>query len=206
MKSNDRHERATSLILEAGARIQSQFGKHKRTQKKRDHDFVTEVDLAIEEWYRAEILSAFPDDSIIGEEGGSHQGSSGYTWIVDPLDGTNNFARAFPIYGSIIAIMKDQEVIAGYIILPEQAELYTAQKGRGAYWYRVADGVPSQERQLKVSERTVDDAMFMRSYFTQHDKYLEELPFITRLHQKMPKCTRVFLCCVQLRGTLIWQG
>lgn len=188
--SPTRHHLALDLIEKGGSIIRSQFGKHHTTRKKKQHDFVTEVDLQVEQWYREQIHQYFPEDGVLGEEQGFTAGSSGYTWIMDPLDGTNNFARGIPLYGTIIAIQHHQEIIGGYLQLCPLEELYFAQKGKGAYLLHLPTGL---KQKIHVSDRPVEDAMFMHSFYTKHDDYEAELPFVNNLHAQMSNA-RGFFC------------
>jgi histidinol phosphatase-like enzyme (inositol monophosphatase family) len=85
------------------------------------------------------IHMQFPDDSIIGEEGTEAEGSSGYHWIIDPLDGTEAFIRKIPIWGVLIAIEKGDEIVAGLVYMPAQRELAWASKGNGCMWVEETD-------------------------------------------------------------------
>lgn len=111
--------------------------------KSTDSDLVTEVDYLCEEIIREKIEEKFPDHNILGEEGGKAEKNSDYTWIVDPLDGTNNYAIGYPVYAVSIALQFKDEIILGVIYLPERDELYYAVKDRGAFL---------AEKKLRISE------------------------------------------------------
>lgn len=70
--------------------------------RKSDHSPVTQADRAAEEILRRELLAAFPDDAFLGEESGTAPGTSGYEWIVDPIDGTKSFVRGVPLYATLV--------------------------------------------------------------------------------------------------------
>jgi myo-inositol-1(or 4)-monophosphatase len=95
-------------------------------------DLVTRVDTASEAAIRAVILEAFPEDTILGEEEGQHQGSSQRRWIVDPLDGTLNYAHGFPWYCVSIALEVAGQVELGVVMDSVHDELFTAVRGQGA--------------------------------------------------------------------------
>lgn len=96
-------------------------------------DFVTEVDKACEAAISSIITDAFPDDSLLCEEGTLAQGLSGRTWIVDPLDGTLNFIHSFPVFSISIALRgSDGTILCGVVYQPVLDELFTAEKGMGA--------------------------------------------------------------------------
>lgn len=96
-------------------------------------DLVTEIDLLSEDMIKAKIEKNYPDHSILGEESGSNDKKSNYTWVIDPLDGTNNYASGYPIYCVSIALKYKNEVVMGVIYIPELDEIYSAIKGKGAY-------------------------------------------------------------------------
>ncbi|NIR68273.1 MAG: inositol monophosphatase, partial [Aliifodinibius sp.] len=74
----------------------------------------------------------FPDHGILAEEGGSSKKSSGFQWIIDPLDGTTNYIKNIPVFTVSIAVQEDSQIIAGVVLNPIQKELFTALKGEGA--------------------------------------------------------------------------
>ncbi len=100
--------------------------------KSSDSDLVTIVDKACEEIIRSIILEAHPDHSILGEEGGS-VGTSRYQWIVDPLDGTVNYAHGFPFFCVSIALEIDGVRMVGVVHDPNRHEVFTAVRGEGAF-------------------------------------------------------------------------
>jgi len=94
-------------------------------------DFLTETDLAVEEFIRAQVAEAFPADGFFGEETGQVAGEA--IWIVDPIDGTANFARAIPHYCIAIALVLRGQLEFGAIYAPSTDEIYWARRGAGAY-------------------------------------------------------------------------
>ncbi|MBM3163768.1 MAG: inositol monophosphatase [Chlorobi bacterium] len=116
-------------------------------------DFVTEVDKACEAAISSQITAAFPDDSMLCEEGTIAEGGSGRTWIVDPLDGTLNFIHSFPVFSISIALQDaDGELLCGVVLQPVLDELFTAMKGKGAY----LNGKP-----VSISPRTQKEAFLI---------------------------------------------
>ena len=99
-------------------------------------DFLTETDTAVERHIRAALAGAFPDDGFIGEETGGAEAAD--TWVVDPIDGTANFARGIPHYCISIALVRGGEVEIGAIFNPALRELHLARRGQGA----TRNGVP----------------------------------------------------------------
>jgi len=106
-----------------------------KIEKKGRIDLVTQADKGSEKMITEEILKHFPDDSILGEEDGVVNGSSGYKWIIDPIDGTTNFAHNLPLYSISIGLEDTQkkEMVMGIVAMPDLGEIYHAIKGGGAY-------------------------------------------------------------------------
>lgn len=98
---------------------------------KPDRTPVTEADLSIEAAIREAVKARFPDDSVLGEEGGL-QGVGRRRWIVDPVDGTKNFADGVQIWSNLIALAVDDDPVVGVVNLPALGERYEASRGGGA--------------------------------------------------------------------------
>jgi myo-inositol-1(or 4)-monophosphatase len=110
------------------------FGRIHTTQvKENQSSIVTEADIRSEQNIVAYIRSQFPEHSIIAEETGFLLQDSTYTWIIDPLDGTSNFAVGIPWFGVLIALLKDWEPVAAGMSLPYFREYYLAELGKGAF-------------------------------------------------------------------------
>lgn len=99
---------------------------------KGESNLVTDVDLLCEERIVALIRRHFPSHGFFAEERGETSGTSPYRWIIDPLDGTTNYAHGYPCFCTSIALEKDGEIVLGVVFDPLRNELFTAQKGRGA--------------------------------------------------------------------------
>lgn len=104
-----------------------------RVDIKDDDSPVTEVDRRCEQIIRAALLEAFPDDGFLGEESGEVVGTTGRTWIVDPLDGTRPFIRGIPTYSSLVGLEADGKPVVGVIHLAALGETYWAAAGGGAF-------------------------------------------------------------------------
>lgn len=106
-------------------------------------DAVTVVDRASEDFIRERLLAERPDDTIVGEEGDDHAGSSEVAWLVDPIDGTVNFVYGIPAYAVSIAAAVGGRVVAGYVINVVSRESWGASLGDGAWFWPEpnADGV-----------------------------------------------------------------
>ncbi|CTQ61725.1 inositol monophosphatase family protein [Roseibium album] len=101
--------------------------------QKGHQDLVSEADRNVETLIRKELANSYPDDSILGEEHGIEEGTSGYTWITDPIDGTANFVTGIPQWCVIIACVHQGQVIVGVIHDPVAKETFTAAAGQGAF-------------------------------------------------------------------------
>ena len=96
------------------------------------HDVVTKVDKLSESMLIERIGKCFPDHSVLGEESGEHDAHSDYLWVVDPLDGTNNYSQGLPVFTVSIGLQYREETILGVVYAPYLGELYTAIRDRGA--------------------------------------------------------------------------
>lgn len=124
---------SAEIAREAGALLATFFERRIGFELKGEHDLVTEADRASERLVVARLRSHFPSHSIVAEEGGGHQGSSEYCWYVDPLDGTTNFAHGFPMFNVTMALEQAGELIAGVIFDPTRNEMFSSERGSGAY-------------------------------------------------------------------------
>jgi myo-inositol-1(or 4)-monophosphatase len=148
---------ATSIAREAGelAALRRREGVEVAATKSTIVDVVTEADREVERLIRGRLADARPDDAILGEEGGGQAGTSGLTWVVDPIDGTVNYLYGLPHYAVSIAVVEGEPDpltwadVAGVVHNPANGELYAAATGGGATLggtpIRVADPVPLAE-------------------------------------------------------------
>ncbi len=119
-------------------------------------NLVTEMDRRSEALIVDALRREFPDDAILAEEGGSTSGGSGRRWIVDPLDGTTNYAHGVPIFAVSIALEAAGRVVLGVIHDPNHRETFIAERGRGAY----LDGTP-----LAVSAtKTLNESLLVTGF------------------------------------------
>ncbi|GAC1495375.1 MAG: inositol monophosphatase family protein [Vulcanimicrobiaceae bacterium] len=124
---------AIETAREAGAEILRHVGTELAIEQKvLRADLVTRADRASETLIVGRLRSAFPNASILAEEGGAHAGTSDERWIVDPLDGTTNFAHDYPMYCVSIAYERAGRVVAAAIYAPALDEMYAAEAGAGA--------------------------------------------------------------------------
>ena len=136
---------------EAGKELMVFFGRKLTAERKKDHTPVTVADIASNNAITEFLLGVFPDHHILSEEGNIKAGlKRGLNWIIDPLDGTSNFMHGLPYFCVSIACVEVADdgkvsVLAGAIYNPATDELYTAEKGKGAYF---------RGKRLEVSETT----------------------------------------------------
>jgi myo-inositol-1(or 4)-monophosphatase len=126
-------ETAVEIAREAGALLANYFERRVAFETKGDFDLVTEADRASERLVVERLRTHFPSHSIMAEEGGGHEGASEYRWFVDPLDGTTNFAHSFPVFNVTLGLERAGELIAGVVFDPTRQEMFTAERGAGAY-------------------------------------------------------------------------
>lgn len=122
--------------LKAGKSLSRDFGEVQNLQVsvKGPGDFVSQADMKAEKIVHDELMKARPTYDFLGEEGGEEKGSDGaHRWIVDPLDGTTNFLHGIPQFAVSIALERNGEVVAGVVFNPATDELFTAERGSGAF-------------------------------------------------------------------------
>ncbi len=141
---------AVAIAREAGAVLMDGFGRDKDIQTKSSAvDFVTQFDLAAERLITDRLRAAFPDHGLLGEEGTDHTGAHPYTWIIDPLDGTSNYAHGFPVFCVSLALYDGPRPLLGVIFDPTRDECFSAAAGQGAWLSSLAG-----RRPLRVSAAT----------------------------------------------------
>lgn len=124
---------AIEVVTAAAALLRSRFGSALQVSKKGAIDLVTEVDVEVERMARELLRSRFPDHDILAEEMGGERPSASHRWVFDPLDGTTNFAHGVPIFCSALALEIEGEAVVGAVFDPNRQELFTAERGVGAW-------------------------------------------------------------------------
>jgi myo-inositol-1(or 4)-monophosphatase len=161
---------AIEAVIHAGAVQMAHFGREFRIDKKGAIDLVTEIDVEVERQFRALVAERFPDHVVLGEEFGAGSGPEAagrYTWVFDPIDGTTNYAHGLPIFCSSLALEIDGEAVVGAVYDPTRRELFTAERGRGAW----LNGVP-----LRVSRaETLIDSLLCTGFHYEIHKNRREL-------------------------------
>lgn len=130
-----RYSAAKAIAADAGRMAHGYFrGWADLTIDIKGHqDFVSEADRNVELAVRAALARAFPDDGIVGEEGPPSPGTSGFTWVIDPIDGTTNFINGIAQWCVIIACVHQGQVVIGVIHDPVHDEMHHAMRGGGAF-------------------------------------------------------------------------
>lgn len=174
-RDSDLYERARNVAEEAAKSAGEQMTKihgdvDNVTYKKDKSDMVTEADYQAERIISTTIKNEFPEHMVLSEESWVEDSeNSEYKWVIDPLDGTGNFAHGNPNYSISIALVRDNEPVVGLVYQPETDEVFSAIKGRGA----TADG-----HQISVSgSDTIDESMMLSGYDPDGD-------FTTEFYQK----------------------
>jgi myo-inositol-1(or 4)-monophosphatase len=148
---NDKKEFILDLLRRASAVSQGAFGRVTGTSKPHDRaQVVTQTDVEIAGVVARAIDATYPDHNRIDEELGVMDRGSKYTWVIDPIDGTSNFAVGIPMYGIMIALLHEDRPVAGGIALPAFDAFYWATKGGGAW---------CGERRLRLGECILADAL-----------------------------------------------
>src|SRR5438067_10483584 len=137
-----RYELAVEAARMAGDLARAYYETTFDIERKADDTPVTVADRQAEELIRQSVARHFPDDGFLGEEFGDQPGSSGFRWVIDPIDGTRSFIRHIPIWATLIGLEYKDEQIGGVAYLPVFGQTYRALRGDGAY---------ANERKISVS-------------------------------------------------------
>ena len=124
---------ALKAVKEGGAILMQHFGRIQSIDHKGAIDLVTEADRQSEQRIIQIINNSYPDHRILAEETGDSGNFSSFKWIIDPLDGTTNYAHTYPCFCVSLAIEHEGELIYGMVYDPLRQELFTGEKGEGAY-------------------------------------------------------------------------
>ncbi len=154
---------AVDAAREAGEITLRYFRREVETRLKGKDNFVTQADVEAEEYLRRRINERFPDDSIIGEEGGESVGVSARRWIIDPIDGTYSFVHGVPFYGVLLGVEVEGEPTVGVINMPALGEVAYAARGLGCF----LNGEPA-----RVSKTaSLEDALLLSTDFGSCARY-----------------------------------
>ena len=120
-------------------------------ETKPDRTFVTQADQAIEHAIRDRIAAAYPDHGLVGEEYGTQDGQGSVRWYIDPIDGTHNFMRGVPLFGTLLAAERDGELVAGVMSAPALGSRWYARRGGGAWAVDALGPGAGERRRIGVS-------------------------------------------------------
>lgn len=145
---------AIEAAREAGKYLKYSVGKVRsvETKKGEERNLVSEIDKTSEQKIIGIIKRHYPHHAILAEESGGSEASAEYKWVIDPLDGTTNFLHGLPLFCVTIAIERKGEIIAGVVYDPNLDELFTAEKGSGAY-------VNGKRMHVSTSTRLIDSLL-----------------------------------------------
>ncbi len=139
---------AQDIAYTAGALLREAYDQPRQITHKGVVDLVTQADRAADELIIQSLQKAYPDHSILSEETGTLERNNGYRWIIDPLDGTTNFAHGFPVFAVSIALQDSEGLSVGVVYDPMRDESFSAARGEGA-WLNGKPIHPSTVKQLK---------------------------------------------------------
>jgi myo-inositol-1(or 4)-monophosphatase len=150
---------AIAAAYKAAEILRSRFGNISHIHKKDAVEIVTEADTESEKEIISAILARFPEHSILGEESGLKDGDSDFRWVIDPLDGTVNFAHQVPIFCISIALTYRDDIVLGVVLNPVDGQLYTALRGQGAHL---------NDKPIRVSKPTAVSESLLVTGFPYH--------------------------------------
>lgn len=160
-----RFEWGHQAVIEAAECAQEYFQDESLcVESKADQSFVTVADRDAENTFRRSLEKAFPEDGVIGEEFPETRSKSGFTWIIDPIDGTFSFVHGVPLWGTLLALEKNGEVVAGWVFLPELGEMVEGLHEKGVSWLRGYERnrqafTKSTELKAKTTVSKLEDAV-----------------------------------------------
>lgn len=155
-------EFALDAIFQSGQVTLGYFQTNLEIERKADASPVTLADKNAEQLLRRLVEERFPDHGIIGEEFGEHASDAEWTWIIDPIDGTKSFISGVPLYGCLIALVRNRQPVLGVMHFPALKETIYAAKGQGCFW---------NGRRTRVSHvSSLSDAVLLASEINLFDR------------------------------------
>ena len=161
---------------------------------KKPRDFVTAADTEVEKYLFKAVRRKFPRHSILSEEGDNDDGAAGtnFKWIIDPIDGTANFANGIPIFSVSVGVEKNAKPFAGAVYFPVTGELFYAEKGKGAYL---------NGEKIKVRTKSYPDIITLLGLSSSSEKLEKGLKVLnhfakTTLYVHLPRATCFSLCAI----------
>ena len=159
-------EKIITIVKDAGNIILSAHNQESAvTAKEGKKNFVTKYDVAVQEFLFAELGKAFPDAEFVGEEGDNNLSSKALRFIIDPIDGTTNFMQDYRCSCISVALCKENDLIAGVVYNPYSNEIFSAEKGKGAYL---------NGKKIEVSDRPLSDGLALFGTSPYHPENTDE--------------------------------
>ena len=179
LEVNELIEQARQIALDAGRLLTAKLESGITIEHKGSIDLVTDADRAAEEYIVGQIQSMFPHHGILGEEGARIEGASEFLWVIDPLDGTTNFAHGLPYFSVSLGILRGNEVVAGVVYNPVAGECFAAERGSGAFL---------NGKRIQVSEQAAVQESLLATGFpydvaTSEKNNLKSFELVTRVSQ-----------------------
>jgi histidinol-phosphatase len=150
---------AQAACDDADGIARAHFRRDLQIETKPDRTFVTQADTTIEERIRARLHDAFPDHGFVGEEFGTEAADASVRWYIDPIDGTHNFIRGVPLFGTLLAVERDGELQAAVVSAPALDERWWAHRGGGAWARHRGETAPARMHVSAVTR--LDDAQVL---------------------------------------------
>src|SRR5262245_23975401 len=170
-----RYEAGLEITQKAAQHALQYFNSSVAVEWKQDLSPVTIADRETEELLRTALLQQFPNDGLLGEEFGDHPGSSGFRWIIDPIDGTRSFVRGIPLWATLVGLEYRGEPIAGIVSVPTLGHTFHALRGAGAF---------RNDRPIRVSTvATLDRSLIFYSSLSWFLKANREREFLHLVRQ-----------------------
>ena len=170
-----------SVLRESGKELLKHFGNPVGFKvKESQSSIVTKADLMSEALIVKMVRERYPSHNIISEESGYSKRQSAFTWVIDPLDGTSNFASAIPWFGILIALFENNIPVMGGAYLPAQDQLYFAEKGKGSF----LNGKPFA---MKKNNKLINSLFSFNVDFTDDEAVLNDS---INIYKKLVKATR----------------
>lgn len=159
-------EKIITIVKDAGEIILSAHNQESAvTAKEGKKNFVTKYDVAVQEFLFTELGKAFPDAEFVGEEGDNNLSSKALRFIIDPIDGTTNFMQDYRCSCISVALCKENDLIAGVVYNPYSNEIFSAEKGKGAYL---------NGKKIEVSDRPLSDGLALFGTSPYHPENTDE--------------------------------
>lgn len=153
---------AEEVARVAGTVALASFGRGIAVERKADGSPVTAADRAAEQAAREWLGAHYPADAVLGEEGGASGAPGARRWIIDPIDGTKSFVAGVPLWGTLIACARGEEVLAGAIYCAAAGEMVAAARGEGCWWNGARAHVSQTPALEEASVLTTDERFLQR--------------------------------------------